>query len=99
MNQRRIHSLLTIVLLLSLVLSACKKSQPEPELTGTPTMGATHTPAPTDTPIPPTPTPLPDYQSPLEGAIPPFVIERSPERGGFSASPPAELCQNRGAPL
>ena len=96
MNHRRIHSLLLIVLLLSLVLSACKKSQPELKPTGTPTVGATETPAPTDTPIPPPPTPLPEYQPPPEGAIPPFVIDRSPERGEeLALDSPIELVFDR----
>ncbi len=81
MNQRRIYSLLTIVLLLGLVLSACRKGEPKPDVTGTPTSVPTDIVSPTATPIPVTPTPLPEYQPPPEGTIPPFVIQRSPERG------------------
>jgi uncharacterized protein YfaS (alpha-2-macroglobulin family) len=96
MNQRRIYNLLTFVLLLSLVLNACKKSEPKPPVTGTPTSVPTDTASPTDTPIPPPPTPLPEYQPPPEGTIPPYVIQRSPERGEeLALDQPIELVFDR----
>ena len=80
MNRRHIYVVLILVLLLSLLAGACRKSEPEPG--GTPTLAPTLTTAPpTVTPIPVTPTPLPVYTPPPAGSIPPFVIQRSPERG------------------
>jgi hypothetical protein len=79
MNQRRVYTLLTLVLLLSLLLGACRKSEPAPKATGTPSQVPTIPASPT--PVPPTPTPLPKYQPLPAGSVPPFVIQRSPERG------------------
>jgi len=96
MNRRRIYSLLFAVLLLSLLLSACKRGEPKPEATGTPTTIPTATVAPTITPLPPTPTPLPEYQPPPAGTIPPFIIQRSPERGEeLGLGQPIELVFDR----
>ena len=81
MNRRRIYGLLIIALLFSLILTACRKSEPKPEATGTVTVSSTKTVEPTITAIPVTPTPLPEYEPPPAGSIPPYVIQRSPERG------------------
>jgi uncharacterized protein YfaS (alpha-2-macroglobulin family) len=81
MNRRGICILLTIVFMLSLALSACKKSEPKPEATVTPTIAPTVSATPSPTPVPVTPTPLPPYTPPPPGSIPPYVIQRSPERG------------------
>jgi hypothetical protein len=81
MKRRPVYNLLIAVLLLSLILSACRKSEPKPEATGTPTGVPTATVVPTVTPIPPTPTALPEYQPPPPGTVPPYILQRSPERG------------------
>jgi uncharacterized protein YfaS (alpha-2-macroglobulin family) len=85
MNARRTYALLIVALLIGSILGACKKSEPKPKATETPTgvptvVPPTSTPA-LPTPVPPTPTPLPDYQPPPPGSVSPSVIYRSPERG------------------
>ena len=95
MKRRPIYVLLALMLFLSLVGSACKKSEPKP--TGTPTLVPTLTTVPpTVTPIPVTPTPLPDYTPPAAGSIPPYVLQRSPERGEeLGIEQPIELIFDR----
>jgi hypothetical protein len=78
MKRRPVYTLLIAVLLLSLILSACKKSEPKPQVTGTPTSVPTASVVPTITPIPPTPTALPEYQPPPAGMVPPYILQRSP---------------------
>ena len=95
MKRRPIYVLLALMLFLSLVGSACKKSEPKP--TETPTLVPTVTTVPpTVTPIPVTPTPLPDYTPPPAGSIPPYVLQRSPERGEeLGIEQPIELIFDR----
>ena len=95
MKRTRIYALLALMLFVSLVAGACKKSEPKPTGTSTPVPTVTTVP-PTVTPVPVTPTPLPEYTPPPAGSIPPFVIQRSPERGEeLGIEQPIELIFDR----